>query len=70
MDAADQAQIVSDQWLSGQIHRRRTAREAARTAGVLECVDCGEAIAAARRAAVPEADRCVECQSRAETRRP
>lgn len=31
-----------------------------------DCVDCGCAIPAARRAALPSAERCVACQSRHE----
>lgn len=31
-------------------------------AGALDCVDCGQPIAAARRLAIPSACRCVDCQ--------
>ena len=67
MDACDLAQIVSDQWLAGQLHRRRSDRAQSATVGQLECVDCGEPIPAGRRAAVPQADRCVACQAKAES---
>lgn len=32
-------------------------------AGTLECIECGETIPAARRAALPGATTCVACQS-------
>lgn len=35
-------------------------------AGAVECVDCGEEISAARRAAAPFATRCLACQNHAE----
>lgn len=31
--------------------------------GAAECIDCGREIPAARRAALPSAERCVGCQS-------
>lgn len=31
--------------------------------GEEDCIDCGKAIAAARRAAMPSAERCITCQT-------
>ena len=36
------------------------------TKGALACVDCGEPISAERRAAMPSACRCIDCQSQRE----
>lgn len=54
-----------------QMHRglalvawRRKAASAPRGAGAPDCVSCGGAIDPRRRAAVPDADRCTECQER------
>lgn len=38
------------------------------TEGADECVECGEPIGDARRAALPSAIRCVGCQARVERR--
>ncbi|MEO9612619.1 MAG: TraR/DksA C4-type zinc finger protein [Nitratireductor sp.] len=38
------------------------AQAALRGDGERHCVDCGEAIEAARRRALPNARRCIECQ--------
>ena len=37
--------------------------------GSPDCIDCGEEIPAARRAANPHAQRCIICQNNAERRR-
>jgi phage/conjugal plasmid C-4 type zinc finger TraR family protein len=39
------------------------ARQELATVPAHECVDCGEPIAAARRAAMPSARRCTPCQA-------
>ncbi|HDR9337180.1 TraR/DksA C4-type zinc finger protein [Burkholderia multivorans] len=44
------------------------ARAQCQGAGSEECVVCGEPIPAARRACVPYATRCTECQGRFEQR--
>jgi phage/conjugal plasmid C-4 type zinc finger TraR family protein len=36
------------------------------TPGAVNCIDCSEPIGAARRAALPSAQRCVHCQARQE----
>ncbi|KIA80579.1 conjugal transfer protein TraR [Chromobacterium sinusclupearum] len=36
------------------------------SSGYSHCEDCGEAIPAARRAAIPSCTRCVQCQQQAE----
>ena len=38
------------------------------TIGTLECLECGEEIPARRRAALPNATRCIDCQSIVEHR--
>lgn len=43
-----------------------TARAALRSAGTLDCVDCGCSISLARRQVYPSATRCLECQQVAE----
>ena len=48
---------------------QRTAALAAHTArqpaepGLIQCMDCGDEIPAARRAAMPTARRCIDCQN-------
>lgn len=56
-----------------QMHRglaldawRRKAASRTRGTGAADCVSCGSAIDPRRRAAVPDADRCTECQGRFE----
>lgn len=41
---------------------------AAQVQGTENCVDCGNGIPAARRAAYPQANRCVPCQTAVERR--
>lgn len=68
MDWVDRMQAAADLDLAGRIARaRRPARERQlrRGARVL-CRACGEPIAAARLAALPEAARCLACQARRE----
>lgn len=42
------------------------ARAALKAKGCAECVECGEDIPAARRAALPSATRCIDCQEQHE----
>lgn len=42
------------------------ARAALMGAGCVECVCCGEVIAAARKQAMPSATRCIDCQEQLE----
>ncbi|MCD2176459.1 TraR/DksA C4-type zinc finger protein [Rhizobium sp. C1] len=39
------------------------ARAALATSGTAECIECGREIEPKRRAAMPAARRCIECQS-------
>ncbi len=43
------------------------ARAALATSGTTECIDCGREIEPKRRAAMPAARRCIECQGLIET---
>jgi phage/conjugal plasmid C-4 type zinc finger TraR family protein len=64
-DPLDQAQQLEEQHRAAALARHR-----ARPAGVgtSHCADCGAPIPAARRRALPHADRCVGCQTVAERR--
>ena len=42
------------------------ARSALEGVGSDECLDCGEEIPAARRAVIPSANRCIDCQEQQE----
>lgn len=75
MDEADFAQLHESMARESALAMRaaRAARNAgsARVAGAAErqsglCADCGEPIPAARLAAIPNAARCVACQSELE----
>jgi phage/conjugal plasmid C-4 type zinc finger TraR family protein len=61
--AADVEQFQRDTALAAQ---RRTHNAQSDGAGSDECVNCGDTIPAARRAAVPNAARCVDCQAQKE----
>ncbi|MEM7250500.1 MAG: DksA/TraR family C4-type zinc finger protein [Pseudomonadota bacterium] len=62
-DGAVQDQI--DASVEDAVRRARAALPAG--SGRAECEECGEPIPAARRAAIPGARRCVECQSARDT---
>lgn len=65
IDEADVAQAID------QVARERAieaSRRTVRGAGTAACEDCGAAIGAARRRAMPSARRCVRCQSQIEGR--
>lgn len=64
-DAIDLANDLAQSRLDALIARRRGTL---RQKGTPECVDCDEAIPAARRAHCPSAIRCVHCQVQHETR--
>lgn len=59
------------QELEHRLRQAALARAAARNQadGRADCADCGEPIPPERRAAVPEAETCVDCQSRRERKR-
>ncbi len=56
------------------LHRRMSEGAVARIrvelagTGETDCIDCGDPIPAARRAALPSAERCIRCQTNAERR--
>lgn len=64
-DGAVQEQI--DASVEDAVKRARS--ELARGESLAECEECGEAIAEARRLAVPGVRRCIDCQGAAETAR-
>lgn len=59
-DLVDAAQAREEEDRQAALDRFR--RRAGRAEGRGDCMDCGEAIPPARRAAWPAAERCVECQ--------
>lgn len=61
-DTAVQDQIESD--VADGVQRARQQLPAG--AGRSHCLDCGEAIPAARREALPGAVRCLDCQEQAD----
>lgn len=67
MDAADVAQGEQDAELEGKLSAAVSAARAALAApGDEICADCGGEIPPRRRAAMPSAIRCIECQAFAE----
>lgn len=64
-DLLDQAQQVEEQYRAAALahHQARPI-----TVGTSHCVDCDTPIPAARRRALPHADRCVGCQTVIERR--
>lgn len=72
MDAADQAQQVSDQVAERVLAEARARSRAMRADAAADgepaeiCEDCPDPIDAARRAAQPGARRCTPCQAEAE----
>jgi RNA polymerase-binding transcription factor DksA len=52
--------------LIGRVYRLQAALERLRLGDYGTCVECGEAIAAARIRALPEVQTCVRCQDRLE----
>ena len=64
-DLADNALAVIERHLTQSLARHRLP-EAQTSAD--ECADCGEEIPAARRAAAPWSETCIDCQSLRERR--
>lgn len=68
------AQVISEKDIEFAIKDRKTAELMAVEAALVrtasgtygQCIDCGEAISAARLQASPEAARCIRCQEAAE----
>ena len=61
--AQQQEQESRDRTLGNQLARRCTETPDQDSAGNRFCLSCGEQIASERRAAAPDAVRCVPCQS-------
>lgn len=61
--AQQQEQENRDRALGNQLARRCTETPDQDAAGNRFCLSCGEQIASERRAAAPDAVRCVPCQS-------
>jgi RNA polymerase-binding transcription factor DksA len=68
-DPADQAQYYLEQQELIR-EQQRLARQASemQALATLACVDCGEDIEPLRKQAIPEADKCFDCQSADEIR--
>lgn len=63
----DRAQALSERLLKRDLDRQRHVLTAERRLkGTPHCCGCGEEIPAARRAAVPSACFCIECQEERE----
>jgi len=60
MDEADRAQAINEQHLADSLAKH--ANRPHRMGEVFYCLECGEAIPAARRKAVPGVEYCVGCQ--------
>lgn len=65
-DDAERAQALDERIRAGGV---ALARARIQGEGADECEDCGGVIAPQRRAAMPSAKRCVDCQERRERRR-
>ncbi len=65
-DPLDRAQQIEEQHRAAALARHQ-ARPVG--TGTADCIDCDAAIPAARRRALPHANRCVACQSLFERRR-
>jgi len=60
VDRAEQAVTLAQQAGLAGVHRALAAQ------GAADCVTCGDAIEPARRAALPSARRCHDCETKAE----
>lgn len=67
-DDIDRAQSINEQFQADALaaHQRQARQEEAAD----DCIDCGESIPAARKAAMPGCRRCIECQTMHEHWRP
>lgn len=65
-DCCDAAQALDERIRAGMI---AAARAQVQGEGADDCEDCGAPIGPARRAALPSATRCVDCQERRERRK-
>ena len=68
-DNIDTAQAHAERMTAQAItHHMAAQQRQMMTVGTAECVECGEEIPASRRAALPYATRCIDCQSIVEHR--
>jgi len=58
-DIIDRAQALEQRQRDAALRRRVPRPQSGRK----DCIDCDVQIPAARRAAYPEADRCIDCQT-------
>lgn len=65
MDLADRAEILEHEERGRGV---AAVRQKLAAAGADDCCDCGDPIEAARRAALPSAQRCLTCQQAHERR--
>lgn len=63
MDDCDRANLDTETYRAAGL---RKVQDQVAQAGATECVACGEELSAERRAAMPSARTCVECQEAAE----
>ncbi|WP_072281626.1 TraR/DksA C4-type zinc finger protein [Rappaport israeli] len=66
MDIIDRASETEEMTRNIAINK---ARQRQSLQGTTECIDCDEPIPAARRAANPSAQRCIDCQTDFERKR-
>lgn len=66
MDDCDRASLDTETYRAAQL---RKVQDQVAQPGAEECGICGEELTAERRAAMPSARTCVECQQAAERRR-
>lgn len=65
MDIVDHASEREAEFIAARLAEQQRAA-ALDAEGASQCIDCGEQIPAGRRAALPSATRCVNCQAWAE----
>ncbi|WP_028574346.1 TraR/DksA C4-type zinc finger protein [Desulfonatronovibrio hydrogenovorans] len=66
VDRAQQSQNFFMDQAQAEMQRRLSQARAAATNNTPECIECGDMIPKARRAAVPGCLRCIECQREVE----
>lgn len=67
-DTVDVSQLIEER--DRALALRRVRQELHARPGAAECATCGDRIAPARLAAFPAAQRCTDCQSALEARKP
>ncbi|MGH7268624.1 MAG: TraR/DksA family transcriptional regulator [Candidatus Rokuibacteriota bacterium] len=66
---AQEIRLATRERLTARIERLRAALARLERGEYGRCVECGQPIGGPRLAVLPEVERCVECQERAERRR-